>query len=171
MIKKTTILFLALVATFGGVMFFGQGRTFSVSHSRVVEKSPEQIWEVLTDVERWPDWWPGMEKATIDPGWQPGASLALDLRGQPKRGAGRLETADPGRAMSWTGKGVLGSQVRTTIRLQSGSAGTQISLENKISGPQAILAKITGDKAFSDYQGLVLQRLTEYLEQSTDQAR
>jgi hypothetical protein len=70
-----------------------------------IQGTPEQVWEVLTDLDAYPQWNPFIVQAGGTP--QPGHRLELRMR----LAAGRATTlrpevleADPGRKLRWLGR-------------------------------------------------------------------
>jgi hypothetical protein len=97
---------------------------YEISSTAVVDGEPEQVWAVLTDVARWPDWDPHEQAARLDGpfaagsvGWSkphgaPAATWRLtevlagrrwasecSLPGGTLRGVNTVEPAGPGRTV------------------------------------------------------------------------
>ena len=113
---------------------------FAVADSLAVAYPPGAVWTVLTGVEQWPQWWPGVQGAKVDPALQVGATLTLLLAGNADRSPATVEAVTPARHLVWRRPGVLGSTVRTTLRLEPQGGGALVALESAIVGPQALLA-------------------------------
>ncbi|MFO7982803.1 MAG: SRPBCC family protein [Desulfuromonadales bacterium] len=163
MLKKALLLAAVVLLCFGIMMAATRDASFAVEESRILEEPPRAIWSVLTDVNAWPEWWPGVRAAELDPAWSKGAMMALRLEGRPERVPAIVEIYRQGDCLSWGSAGVLGSTTRTIVRLEKKSNGILVSMENSLQGPQAFLARFTGKKAFSQYQKQVLQALQERL--------
>lgn len=159
MLKKATILAVLLAAVFAVMMLATREKDFSVKNSRLVGRSAKDLWRVLTAVESWPNWWPGIEKSSLSPSLRQGATLELVLRGNPQTSPARIERVVPERELAWSRVGVLGSLSRTTLSLEPAPGGTRVDIESRIHGPQAFLADFTGRDEFSRYHDRVLAAL------------
>ena len=165
MLRKLVVLAVTLGVAFGVLLLAGRSATFVCSRSLTVAKPPAVVWSVLADVDRWPRWWPGVVTARLGSGWQVGGTLELELKGRPEREPARIETFVPGRHTTWSRQGVLGSIVRTSLRLAPAAGGTMVELESSIHGPQAVFARFTGRTAFDRYHQAVLAALQAHLRQ------
>lgn len=163
MLKKALILAAVILLCFGIMMAATRDASFAVEESRLLEEPRQAIWSVLTDVNAWPEWWPGVRAAEIDPAWSGGSRLALRLEGRPERVPAIVDIYRQRDCLSWGSPGVLGSTTRTIMRLEKKPSGVLVSMENSLQGPQAFLARFTGKKTFSQYQKQVLQALQERL--------
>jgi len=159
MLKKATILAVVLAAAFAVMMLATGEKEFSVENSHLVGRPAADLWKVLTAVESWPRWWPGVEKSSLSPSLRQGATLELVLRGNSRTTPARIERVVPGQELVWSRGGVLGSRSRTTLRLKPAAEGTRVSIESRIHGPQAFLAGLTGRNEFSRYHETVLAGL------------
>jgi len=161
MLKKLAVLLVLLGVAFALMMLTTRHTSFAVVDSLAVARPPEVVWAVLTEIEQWPQWWPGVQEARIAPAWQAGATMEILLKGNPDRSPATLETVAPGRQLAWRRPGVLGSIVRTTLGLEPQAEGTRVVLESAIVGPQAFLARFTGEEEFSRYHRQVLLSLQQ----------
>lgn len=164
MLKKALILVAGVLLCFGIMMAAARDSSLAVEESLILEEHPRVIWSVLTDVNAWPEWWPGVTAAEIDPGWSRGAMLALKLKGRSERAPAIVDLYRQENRLSWSSPGVLGSTIRTRIRLEKTSSGVLVSIGNNLRGPQALLARFTGKETFSQYQRQVLRSLQECLQ-------
>ena len=84
-----------------------------------VDASPERVWEVLSDVERWPEWTETVTRVTrLDPASPGSSSLGLGSRvrvEQPRLPSTEyvVTELDPGAGFTWV---ATGPGVRTTAR-------------------------------------------------------
>nr|NIS39964.1 hypothetical protein [Desulfuromonadales bacterium] len=163
MLKKTLLLVVVIMLGFGAMIATTRDATFAVTESRSLTAGQPAIWEALTDVEAWDEWWPGIETAQLSPGWTEGATLALTLKGRPEKTPAIVDGFNRGRQVSWTRPGVLGSTTRTLLRIERSGEGVVVSMESRLHGPQAFLARFTGEESFRNYQELVLRSLQESL--------
>lgn len=166
MLKKVAVLAVFLGMAFGIMMLSTSEKTFEVENSLAIGRPASEIWPVLTDVERWQTWWPGMQKARLQPGWKEGAPLELILKGTPEKKAARVETVTAEKELTWVRCGVLKSVTRTSLRLEPVAGGTRVSLKSFIQGPQAFLAGFTGKEEFARYHEAVLAGLKAFTEQA-----
>jgi hypothetical protein len=70
-----------------------------------IQGSPEQVWEVLTDLDAYPEWNPFIVQASGTP--QPGHHLELQMRPAGRRATTfrpEVLEADPGRKLRWLGR-------------------------------------------------------------------
>lgn len=158
MLKKIAVLAVILLFAFGGLLLLTRDATFAVEESLSLPVEPGQIWQILTAVDAWSDWWPGIKEARLKSGWQRGAALELVLEGNPEREAAMVQSVRPAEQIVWVRPGVLGSTTKTTWRLSSCEDGTCVSLESAVRGPQAFMARFS-HRDFATYQKMVLQAL------------
>jgi uncharacterized protein YndB with AHSA1/START domain len=87
---------------------------------------PERVWELLTDIDRWPEWNPDIDSAALD------GPLAAGTTFRWKAGPGsivsRIQHVEPPREIGWTGKtmGIAGVHVH---RLEPTGGGTRVVTE------------------------------------------
>ncbi len=96
------------------------------------------LWEVLGDLDAWPDWLPTVDAATpVVPGRSPGpgAAYVLEQPGLP-RATWTITEWQPGRAFTWEsrGPGIVSTGVH---ELLPAPAGTTIRLVLVWTGPLA----------------------------------
>ena len=110
---------------------------FAVRAETVIDASPERVWDVLVDAERWPEWNPflTLEGGRLDSSGYP--VLRLSLPGQ----AGyvfrpHMLAFDPPKRLAWIGRtGVRGVfDGAHTFTLASEGAGTRFVNEERFSG-------------------------------------
>lgn len=161
--KKLLILLLVFGLAFAAMMLTtGQSR-FQVSDTLFIESPPDRVWEVVTEIEDWPLWWPGVEKARVTPDLQAGARFTMDLKGNPQKRPAIIEAVIPQRRLSWQREGILKSTAATTLSLQPEPGGSRMTLKTSIRGPQAFLARFTGEQQFAHYHQRVLDSLRSFL--------
>lgn len=164
MLKKLAVIFVLLGVGFVIMMLTTRNSSFAVSHDRTIARPSADVWRVLTDVDRWPQWWPGVQTARLS-AWQSGEELELVFKGNPGADPARVEFFLEGKTLAWSRKGVLGSRTGTEIALETVSGGCRVSIVDTIYGPQAFLARFTGEEAFSKYHNLLLENLKTLVEQ------
>jgi uncharacterized protein YndB with AHSA1/START domain len=89
-----------------------------------ISASPERVWAVLVDVERWPDWTPSMTRVQRRDHSPFGLGSAVRMK-QPRLPATvwRVTAFEPGRSFSWTARGP-GVQTEAGHRLAPGADGS-----------------------------------------------
>lgn len=164
MLKKLLVLSLLLGVAFG-LMLLTTGKShFEVSTRTRLAAAPEVVWSPLALVPTWPRWWPGLEQAVPRGELAVGGVIDLVLKGQQEQAPAVLTRFEPGRALTWERPGLFGSRVGTAFFLVPRAAATELRMVNYIDGPQAFMARITGQEAFTDYQRKLLDSLKVYLD-------
>jgi carbon monoxide dehydrogenase subunit G len=106
--------------------------------SILIEASPEHVWDVLADVEKWPDWNPAIDSVKVEGPVAPGTVFRW------KAGSTRLvstmqDVDRPGR-LSWTGR-AMGIDAFHEWRFASSGEGTTVTMHESFSGLVARLLK------------------------------
>jgi hypothetical protein len=166
MLKKMLILAAVLLVALAVMMLSTRAATFSVGNTLAIEHPVSPVWQALVAVEEWPAWWPGMESAALAPEWREGAVLNLRLKGTPEKSGARVASVLFEKELVWERDGILGSVTATTLRLDPISGGVLVTLESSIRGPQAFLARFTGDEEFGKYHHRVLAALDAHLKKA-----
>ena len=166
MIKKLAVMLVLLGVGFVIMMLTTRNSSFSVSHDQTIARPSAEVWNVLTDVDRWSQWWPGVKTASL-PVWQGGAVLELVFKGNPGADPARVERVVDGANIAWSRKGVLGSMTGTEVKVETASGGCRVIIVETIFGPQAFLARFTGEDAFTKYHNLLLNNLKTLVEQGS----
>lgn len=106
-----------------------------------INASPDQVWNILADVQHWPDWTPTVKSFE----WAEGDSLAvgararLDLDGA-GMGTWTVSEVDQGRSFSWTnntrGVHTVGGHI-----VEPREGGSRVTLILEQSGLMATLLK------------------------------
>ncbi len=161
MLKKGLFLILVIMAAFGVLLLTTQSSTFEVRDSRVIHQKTDRVWQVLTEVERWSQWWPGVETARLGSCWAEGESLELLLKGNPANGPARIDRYQLDHELVFSRAGVLGSRAGTGFLFEALPGAVRVTVETTVSGPQAFLARFTGRAAFSAYHQRLLDGLSE----------
>lgn len=163
MLKKLLVLVAVLSLAFGALMLTSGKTAFDVQNCKDVKASPGEVWQVLVDAPSWNLWWPGVKEAKVEPDWQVGASLQQVLAGDADSKPARITGLVPMMALAWERPGVLGSTVGTRLELGTASRGSSLCIASAISGPQAVLARVTGREEFEQYHQKVLSGLDDFL--------
>lgn len=125
--------------------------------------SKTQVWQRLAIVEDWPRWWPGVEVARIQGPLKAGSQIDLLMRGRPETNPALLIRVVAQQELTWEREGVFGSRAGTRFVLEDAEGGCRVRVENYIRGPQAFLARMTGQEAFAQYQQKLLANLQQFL--------
>jgi uncharacterized protein YndB with AHSA1/START domain len=116
-------------------------RDFSIS--TVIHSTPQRVWEVLTDAERWHEWTPSVTSVEMLDG-----SLAVGSRAivrQPELPPSKLKVTalEPGRSFSWSG-GVPGiAFVHAHHLVEPAPEGARLTLKLRFDG---LLGGVMGKK-------------------------
>ncbi|KGN30551.1 cyclase [Knoellia sinensis KCTC 19936] len=135
-----------------------------------IDAAPERVWEVMSDVERWPEW---AETVTTVTRLDDDSALGLGSRArveQPKLPPTEYVVTefDPGRSFTWV---ATGPGVRTTARHTvepRGEAGTRVRLSVEQAGP---LGKVMGRLFFKGLTDRYLAAEAAGLKARSEQAR
>lgn len=129
--------------------------------SASIAASPEKVWEVLTDVAKWPEWDPFCDKIEGE------LALGKKIKAFSKLSPGRAfpvkvtDLSAPQR-MEWSGGMPLGlfKGVRT-FTLEPSAGGTEFTMHERFSGPMlALIGKSIPDmtEAFDAFARGLKQR-------------
>ncbi len=164
MLKKIIVLLLILGLSFAMLLTTTGESHFEVqSHARF-STPPGDVWQILVAVDRWSDWWPGMDEAWLVGSLTEGSEIELRLKGMPASDPARLSRVRSLKELAWEGPGVLGSRAGTRFLLEPDAEGSLVTIENYVRGPQAFLTRFTGEEAFSKYQQKLLNTLALFLD-------
>jgi len=159
MLKKIFVL-LAVLGFCLVLMLLATGDShFEVQSQAVFPVSRTELWQRLAAVDRCSDWWPGMEGARLAGGLRVGSRIQLRLNGMPDRDPALLTLVDVPHELVWEGSGVFGSLAGTRFLLEPDPAGSRLVVEHFVRGPQAFLARFTGEEVFVKYQQKLLESL------------
>jgi uncharacterized membrane protein len=111
-----------------------------------IDAPAERVWEVMADVERWPEWTASVERAErLDDG-----PLRLGSRARLKQPrfppvVWEVTELEPGRSFAWTAKNVGLTSVGRHRVVARGEGGATVTLTLEQEGPMApLLALLTG---------------------------
>ncbi|WP_229074193.1 SRPBCC family protein [Actinoplanes sp. DH11] len=140
-----------------------------VSVSTVTKAGPEQIWRVLVDPSRTPEWnsmhqgFTGDVPETLTEGSE--YKQKVKLMGMPADMAWRVVTADAPKHLEQAGDGPMGVKAKNRFVLEPAEGGTQVTYDMEFLGPAlngpmaAMLEKQAGPAAKQ-----ALDKLTELAE-------
>jgi uncharacterized protein YndB with AHSA1/START domain len=103
---------------------------------------PERVWEISTDVERWPEWASNFrEVRRIDSGpFGPRSSARIRQRGIPES-TWRMLSFDEGRAFAWQARLFPGLHSVGRHVVEPAGDGTRVTLGVELTGPFAPLVR------------------------------
>lgn len=121
----------------------GHARTFETT--REIAASPQTVWKVIADVEKWPEWTPSMRQVTrVD-----GGELSLGSRAKVRQPGlmpltWTVTHLEPNRGFTWTARS---PGVRITARhyVEPVPAGSRVTLSVRYEGPLGpLVARLAG---------------------------
>jgi uncharacterized protein YndB with AHSA1/START domain len=109
---------------------------WTTEHSIETTASPEAVWRVWADVDRWPRWNADLERASLSGPFAPGSTITMTSPGQDPI---ELRIAEAQEPELFVDEADLGDVVvRTTHRIERlGPERIRIVYAMQISGPQA----------------------------------
>jgi len=107
-----------------------------------VDADPQRVWEVLVDVESWPEWTPSMTtvKAVSPPPLCLGSRVAIK---QPRLAPAEMKVDEyvEGRSFAWSSE-VRGLRTAADHRVDPTPTGSRVTLVLKQTGPLARLVRL-----------------------------
>ena len=123
----------------------------------------ERVWEVLTDIERWPEWQPDVATASLDDPLRAGTGFRWKAKGLAI--ASTIQEFDPPRRIGWTGRSTgMGAIHRWT--LEPAQNGTRVTTQESLSGWLTRLLKISDPRFLEKSLAGSLQVLKAQVERS-----
>lgn len=165
MLKKLLVCLGLLGAGVLLLFLFARQAHFERQQQISVAQSLPQVWQVLSDIDGWSRWWPGVERAKLLGPLAVGSQLELKLKGVPEGEAAELFVMQPQNQLGWQRPGVLDSEVSMRLSLAPTVDGTLVQLTLGIDGPQAKLATVSGADKFDKYLTAILKLLEQRLVQ------
>jgi len=96
-----------------------------VARSQVrIAADPEAVWELLTDLERWPTWKSDVRSVALHGALKPGSIFVW--KAGPGTITSTLQEVDRPRAVGWTGS-TFGVKAIDAFRLEASGGGTLVS--------------------------------------------
>jgi Polyketide cyclase / dehydrase and lipid transport len=107
---------------------------WKTEHSETTTASPETVWNIVKDVERWADWNPGYREAHLDGELAPGSAGTVVLANGMKRPFSLIE-ASPTTSLiiGGSGPGIMQRFRHTIEPLATG--GCRVSMAATMEGP------------------------------------
>ena len=131
----------------------------------VIKASPTAIWEVLTDVERWPMWTPtvlSVEPVTRD-GFKVGAKYRVT---QPKIKPGIYEVTErvPHEVFTWVQKAPGATMIAEHRLTAFDGSGTEVELAFATKGLLGVIAGSMNAKLIAEYVKTEAKSLKQHCE-------
>ncbi|BBM84561.1 SRPBCC domain-containing protein [Candidatus Uabimicrobium amorphum] len=114
------------------------------SVSKIIQASPEKIWRILTNIDDYPNWNPGVNK--IEGSLKPGKKIKIFAKISPNRAfPAKVTTLEPCKKMIWTGGAPLkfmfkGERTFTLVPQENGI--TKFDMQEVFSGVMSPLIPI-----------------------------
>jgi carbon monoxide dehydrogenase subunit G len=137
-----------------------------------IDAPPDQVWAVMSDVDRWHEWTPTIIRVRRR-GSGPLAVGQWALVRQPRLPPAlwRVVSLDPGRGFSWVSSGP-GFRVTGSHAVESAPAGTRVTLALEIEGIFGpLMARLTGKltEQYVALEGASLKKRCEMQRDPTSQ--
>jgi carbon monoxide dehydrogenase subunit G len=133
-----------------------------------VNATPDIVWEIMTNIERWPEWNPDVESARVNDELVPGATF--QWKAGPGTITSTLQQVERPAVLAWTGK-TMGINAVHVWMIELQESGTLVRTEESWDGLLARLFSGTMQKTLdqSIHQGL--RYLKTEAERRTEQGR
>lgn len=105
----------------------------------IIQASPAQVWQVLTDINGWAAWQPDIQRSRLHGALQPGTTFDWKSNGAGIHST--LHTVDPANEFGWTGKS-LGVYAIHNWTLTATPGGTQVTVNETMQGLLASLLRV-----------------------------
>lgn len=131
-----------------------------------IAAAPERVWDVMRDVERWPEWTPSMERVQrLD-----GGAFAVGSRVRIKQPSlppsdWQVTALEQGRGFVWASRSP-GVRVRAEHWIEPARDGSRVTLSLQFSGPLAPLVARLGRSLIERYVAMEANGLRERSEES-----
>jgi Polyketide cyclase / dehydrase and lipid transport len=129
-----------------------------------VSASPEALWDVLADVEKWPTWNPDVDSVALNGPIAKGTSFRW--KAGPTRLVSTLQRVDRPRALGWTGR-TMGIRAIHLWRFEPRPGGAVASMEESFDVAVAKLFRKRLQKQLDETTVKGLQALKAAAERST----
>lgn len=125
--------------------------------------SPEAVWRIWSDPERWNEWNPSVKSMTLEGPFAVGTKAMMET----PRGTHQVTVTalEPGRSFTLEGSGMPGMTMLFNCKIEPRSSGSRISQSITLRGPLAgIFGNMMG-KQMVDHIPPILQALATKAEQ------
>ncbi len=126
-----------------------------------IAASPEVVWEVLTDFDRWPEWNPEVKSMSYEGPLEPGS--VFRWKAGPGTIVSTLEEIDRPRYVRWRGRTMTIGAIHEW-RLDERDGGTRVETEESFSG---VLARLLRGSLQKQLDGALEQGL-EHLKREAE---
>ncbi|MDX2305963.1 MAG: SRPBCC family protein [Microscillaceae bacterium] len=126
-----------------------------------IAADPASVWEVLTDINAWPNWNKKISKAQIKTQPQAGVSFSWTINGTAI--SSKLHTVSFQESFGWTGK-TFGASAIHNWYIEAHQDGTLVKVEESMEGWLIFLFKNTMNKALAEDMALWLELLKKKCE-------
>jgi len=148
-----------------------------VARSQVrIAADPESVWELLTDLERWPTWKSDVRSVALHGALRPGTIFVW--KAGPGTITSTLQEVDRPRAIGWTGS-TFGVKAIDAFRLEASGDGTLVSEAESWEGfvarlfPRRLRKTLRSslDDGLAELKAEAERRVTVRLRQQAEQER
>ena len=148
-----------------------------VARSQVrIAADPETVWELLTDLERWPTWKSDVRSVALHGALRPGTIFVW--KAGPGTITSTLQEVDRPRAIGWTGS-TFGVKAIDAFRLEASGDGTLVSEAESWEGfvarlfPRRLRKTLRSslDDGLAELKAEAERRVTVRLRQQAEQER
>jgi hypothetical protein len=121
----------------------------------LVQAPPEAVWQVLADINHWPEWQSAISEAQLKGDLAEGTAFDWKAGGIPFKSV--IHTARPGNSFGWTGK-TFGASAIHNWQFEGAEGGTLVSVEESLQG---FLPALLKGKFRKDLKKGMLENLLE----------
>jgi uncharacterized protein YndB with AHSA1/START domain len=104
----------------------------------LINASPEKVWQLLSDINHWSAWQPGISSAVLDGALIPGSIFRWKSGGT--RIVSQLQEVEPHRRLGWTGK-AMGAIAKHLWILEPQNGGVLVRTEESFEGWVVVLLR------------------------------
>ena len=101
------------------------------THEVIIQAPLDRIWNLLKNVDRWPDWNLAVKKAKLDGAFEPGGTFRWKSRGVAI--VSTLQEVEPMHRIVWTGK-AIGTQAIHVWTLSLTIKGVKVTTSESFDG-------------------------------------
>ena len=148
-----------------------------VARSQVqIAADPESVWELLTDLEKWPTWKTDVRSMALHGALKPGSIFVW--KAGPGTIRSTLQEVDPPRVIGWTGS-TFGVKAIDVFRFEPRDGGTLVSeaeswegsIVRLFAGRMRTTLQLSLDKGLAELKAEAERRATARVRQSGEQER
>jgi Polyketide cyclase / dehydrase and lipid transport len=112
-----------------------------VHGSRDTSATCDTVWDLLADVDRWPETFARhLKRARLDGPLEPGATAVVENRSPPTRTTFTVHSVSPGSHFAWSGT-IMGLTIDFDHRCEPIEAGCRVVFDIDLDGPLAGLVR------------------------------